>query len=171
MGIFLSTYENKVDKKGRLSIPMPFRAAATTTSYQGVVLYQPQGLQCIEGADVKFLEQLTVQLYDSENPLSNAQNARISKLLQSSIQLAFDGGGRISLPQKLKDYAGISTDVMLVGLGRKFQIWDPSAFATYQTWLDKLASEPGAEIPGLGVQGLTPPTNDKNSNHDGGGSS
>ena len=46
-------------------------------------------------------------------------------LFGESVQLAFDGDGRITLPQELMESIGLDGQVAFVGLGRKFQMWDP----------------------------------------------
>ena len=62
-------------------------------------------------------------------------------IFASSRQLAFDGGGRVSLPKDLHEYAGLNGKVTFVGLGRRFEIWSPKALEDRKEGLLALARE------------------------------
>ena len=62
-------------------------------------------------------------------------------IFASSRQLAFDSGGRVSLPKDLHEYAGLNGKVTFVGLGRRFEIWSPKALEERKANLLELARE------------------------------
>jgi len=129
MPLFLSSYVNKVDKKGRISVPAPFRSALVGQSFQGVVLFKATNHPCIEGFDFSKMDELSSRL-DQFDLFSNEQDDLATAIFGEAIQCPFDSEGRINIPQSLLDYAKITDGAAFVGLGRKFQIWDADAFET-----------------------------------------
>ncbi|HRK97149.1 MAG TPA: division/cell wall cluster transcriptional repressor MraZ [Alphaproteobacteria bacterium] len=127
MPLFLSTYVNKVDKKGRISVPATFRSTLVGQSFQGVVLFKATGHACIEGFDFGTMEELSQRL-DHFDMFSDQQDDIATAIFAESVQCPFDSEGRINVPQSLLDYAKIHDGAAFVGLGRKFQIWDVDQF-------------------------------------------
>lgn len=127
MALFLSTFVNKVDKKGRVSVPATFRAALTQQSFQGIVCYRSFTADAIEGCGMDRLERLseTVDQFDAFSP---EQDDITSLIFADARQLAWDGEGRIILPEDLLAHAHISEAAAFVGKGKTFQIWEPEAF-------------------------------------------
>ena len=150
MAFFLSTFTNKVDKKGRVSIPAPFRNAVAQSSFTGVVVYQPFNMPCIEGADISFLEQLSDRLYGDFGPFDPDQMSVATAILAGASQLSFDPEGRVMLPTELKEFAGIDGQATFVGIGRKFQIWAPDAYAQHREEQMALAAQKAPTLPAFG---------------------
>lgn len=153
MAFFLSTFKNKVDKKGRVSVPAPFRSAVAAGHFPGVVVYRPLNLPCIEGADMSFLEQLSDRLYGDFGPFNPDQMSVATAILAGASQLQFDPEGRVMLPAELREFAGIDGAATFVGLGRKFQIWDTAAYEAHQKEQLALASETAPNLPPFGGGG------------------
>lgn len=125
MGLFLSTTINKMDKKGRVSVPSGFRAALAEESFQGVVLFRSYTQKTIEGVGMSAMEAMSDRMDNNFAFFSDDHDDMATVLFGESIQLAFDGDGRITVPQDLADFADINDKVAFVGLGQKFQIWNP----------------------------------------------
>jgi MraZ protein len=130
MPLFLSTFINKVDRKGRVSVPAGFRAALTAGEWAGVVLYRSPLLPAIVGADLAYMERHSAEV-DELMSLSDPRQALSASILADSRQLAFDPEGRISLPADLMAHAGITEQAAFVGRGKTFQIWEPKALEDY----------------------------------------
>ncbi len=139
MALFLSTYENKVDKKGRVSVPASFRSAVASSHFSGVAIYRHIKLPCIEGSDISFLEGLSERFYQDYDPLNFDQLPAATSILAESNQLAFDADGRILLPAAMREFAGVDSQATFVGLGRMFQIWHPASFAEHRLQQRSLA--------------------------------
>lgn len=137
MAFFLSTFKNKVDKKGRVSVPAAFRTAVAGSHFPGIVVYRPFNLPCVEGADMSFLEQLSDRLYGDFGPFDTDQMSVATAILAGANQLQFDPEGRVMLPSELREFAGIGDYATFVGLGRKFQIWGAEAYEAHKE--DQLA--------------------------------
>lgn len=129
MPLFLSTYANKVDKKGRISVPAPFRTTLSGQPFQGVVLFKATGHPCLEGFDFGTMDELSKRL-DHFDLFSNQQDDLATAIFGEAVQCPFDSEGRIGIPTTLLDFAKIDEGATFVGLGRKFQIWDTAAFET-----------------------------------------
>ena len=125
---FLSTATNKVDKKGRVSVPALFRANIGPDGFQGVIAYKSFKHACIEGSDVSFMEQLSERIHGDFGFFSDENEALATVLLGKSTQLSFDTEGRIHIPKDFLDHANIKEHCTFVGLGNKFQIWEPKAY-------------------------------------------
>lgn len=134
MPLFTSTYTNKVDKKGRVSVPAAFRAALPDSD-QCVAVFPSLVSKAIEGFDFPYLEHISERLnnFDMLISPSLAQDPA-AKILSRSIKISFDGDGRMVLPQDFMKHAGISDRALFVGLGRTFQIWSPEEYqAVFQS--------------------------------------
>lgn len=128
MALFLSTYINKIDKKGRVSVPATFRAALANESYQGVVLFPSYKLNAIEGVGMGAMEVMGARMDQNFAFFSDDHDELATVLFGESIQLSFDENGRITLPQSFLDFAGLTDQIAFVGLGNKFQLWNPAEF-------------------------------------------
>lgn len=131
MTLFLSTYINKVDKKGRVSVPASFRAALANQAFQGVVVIRSNAFSALEGFSWDYMQELGNRL-DAFDLFSAKQDDLATAIFAEARQLAFDGDGRVMLPQDLAAFAGLDEQAAFVGMGRKFQIWNPQALEKRQ---------------------------------------
>ena len=130
--MFLSTYENRLDKKGRVSVPATFRSYLSNLGYNGIICFPSFNHQCIESWPQDRIEMVTSAI-DNLNPFEEKKDYFATSILAESINLQFDGEGRISLTNKLIKHAKIKNNMLFVGQGRTFQIWDPTVFEKFKT--------------------------------------
>lgn len=140
MALFLSRSVNKVDKKGRVSVPAPFRAALGEEITDGIALTKPVSrLDCIEAAPMSRAHQRMAQLdeldEDDEDHWALAMVA-----LGNMRQVTFDPEGRIILPEDLKEFAGIDDTAVFVGMGKTFQIWHPDRLTVRMAEAEEIAA-------------------------------
>ena len=131
MALFVSTFINKVDRKGRVSVPASFRAALTNQVPQGIVVYPSFTSAAIEGCGSDFLEQLADSTTAAFDLFSTEQDDINTLIFSSSHQLAWDPEGRVILPEEILAHANISEQAAFVGKGRTFQIWEPEALQNH----------------------------------------
>ena len=131
MALFLSTFVNRVDKKGRVSVPATFRAALAAEKFGGVIVFPHLSLPAIEGLGMQQMEKLSAGI-DSFNPFSDEHDAFALSILADSYQLPFDSEGRVVLPEALLAHAKIRDRAAFAGRGSTFQIWEPAAFRANQ---------------------------------------
>lgn len=147
MALFLSTYVNKVDRKGRVSVPARFRETLAGQSFSGIVVYRSLKLAAIECCGFERIAQLAARL-DQLPEFSDERDA-LSSVLADTQELAFDGEGRIVLPQPFCAHAGIAENAAFVGLGATFQIWEPDRFTRHQEEMRERARQRGMTLPPL----------------------
>ena len=131
MKIFMSNTENKIDSKGRVSIPSQFRSVLEFQGFAGVYLFPSFTSQCIDGGGQILINQISesvekMQLFAEET------DALTTALFSETYQLNYDQDGRVSLPESLMMHAGLKDRVTFAGIGQKFQMWEPSAFESFK---------------------------------------
>ena len=129
--MFLSTFENKLDKKGRVSVPSSFRSYLSNLGYNGIVCYPSFNHSCIEAWPQDRVERI-LNAIDNLNPFDEKKDFFATSILAESTNLQFDGEGRVLLSSKLLKHAKIKTRMLFVGQGRTFQIWEPTNFEKFK---------------------------------------
>ncbi|MFK7974000.1 MAG: division/cell wall cluster transcriptional repressor MraZ [Rickettsiaceae bacterium] len=127
MNIFLSRYINKIDAKGRVSVPAGYRTALATQSFNGIIVYPSFKNQCIEACSMSRLEELSKIIHNLD-PYSEERDAFETIVLGEAVQLQFDNEGRVILPNYLTKQVDITNQACFVGKGLVFEIWNPDYF-------------------------------------------
>ena len=136
--MFLSSFENKLDKKGRVSVPATFRSHLSSMGYNGFISYPSFNHTALEACSQDRIEKLSNTI-DSLSPFEEKRDYFATSVLSESISLQFDTEGRVSFTKKLLDHAKIKNDILFVGLGKTFQIWDPKIFDKFKVVAQKKA--------------------------------
>jgi len=132
---FIGTHQNKLDAKGRVSIPAQFRTVLKQMSDVGeaspvapLVLRPSHQHPCIEGWPQKTFEALSAPLngYDQFSP---EHDDLVMALFGDACTMETDKEGRIVLPSQLVTHAGLTENVVFIGTNKTFQIWEPIAGA------------------------------------------
>ena len=129
--MFLSTYENKLDKKGRVSVPASFRSYLSNLGFNGVICYPSFNNNCIEAWPQDRIEKISNAI-DSLNPFEEKKDYFATSILSESTNLQFDSEGRISIASKLLKHAMIRNKVLFVGHGKTIQIWEPANYEKFK---------------------------------------
>lgn len=140
MALFLSTFVNKLDKKGRISVPASFRAALNGQNYTGIIAYPSFVNKCIEACGMSRIEKLNESI-DTMDPFSEERDAFATSILANCVQLPFDTEGRVTIPDDLLKEAGVKEKGVFVGKGSTFEIWNPVEFEKFAEASKKLAKE------------------------------
>lgn len=126
--LFMDTVINKVDSKGRVSLPADYRALAKDKQSE-IVCYRNVSQPCIEGCFEDLLEKLASDIENATDFFSETQDDLTNLIFGDARRFSFDSTGRILLSEKLLAHAHISDMAVFVGKGRKFQIWNPELWA------------------------------------------
>ncbi len=137
--MFLSTYQNKIDKKGRVSVPASFRSYLSNLGYNGAICYPSFNNQSIEAWPQDRIEKISSSI-DTLNPFEEKRDFFATSILSESINLQFDSEGRITLTPKLLKHAKIRNSMIFVGQGKTFQIWEPTIFEKFKVTARKKAN-------------------------------
>lgn len=149
---FLGTHQNKLDSKGRVSVPASFRAALRGRDESNgthLVLRPSHHYPCIEAWPSTEFEALAEPL-NRLDIFSQAHDDLAASLYSDAFPVEADKEGRIVLPDSLVTYAGLGETVVFMGLGRIFQIWEPSAAERRRAEARDRARAHGLTLPGAG---------------------
>ena len=136
--MFLSNFENKLDKKGRVSVPATFRSHLASMGYNGFISYPSFNHPALEACSQDRIEKLSSSI-DNLNPFEERRDFFATSILSESESLQFDTEGRVSLSEKMLKHSKIKNDVLFVGLGQTFQIWEPNNFEKFKVIARKKA--------------------------------
>ncbi len=131
LDLYLSKFTNRLDAKGRVSIPASFRGVLARDGFDGLYVYpslEEQAVDC--GGNILLSEIETLLTPFSKG--SDAWHAFAATLFGESEILKIDGEGRIMVPDGIKTHTGITSEITFVGMGYKFQLWEPNRFRAYQ---------------------------------------
>ena len=129
--MFLSTYENNIDKKGRYLCLHNLDHIYPVWDL-GIVCFPSFNQQCLEAWPQDRIEKISDAI-DNLNPFEEKKDYFATSILSESVNLIFDTEGRISLTKKLLQHSKIKTRILFVGLGKTFQIWEPTSFEKFRT--------------------------------------
>jgi MraZ protein len=136
--MFRGRFQHRIDPKGRLSVPSKFRDALAT--YDGTLVIVPND-HCLEVHPLEEWQRIETKL--REQPIFDPEVRELSRIYVSNAKEAtLDAAGRILIPPDLREKAGLSKEVTLVGGGLpQFELWDRSRFEEYErTRQDRLPS-------------------------------
>jgi len=136
--MFLSSFENKIDKKGRVSVPATFRSHLSSLGYNGFITYPSFNHSALEACSQDRIEKLSMTI-DSLNPFEEKRDYFATSVLSESENLQFDTEGRVVISEKLLSHAKIKNNALFVGLGKTFQIWEPKNFEKFKVFARKRA--------------------------------
>lgn len=142
----MGTFENKVDRKGRVSVPATFRQVLGTQSFAGIVAFPSHRANALEACGIDFMEELNENMTGFDL-FSDPHDDLAFTIFADSQQLSFDGEGRIVLPPNLAQHAGITDRAAFVGKGKTFQIWEPEALYEQKTNARSRAQNQGLTLP------------------------
>jgi len=127
MDRFVSTVTLRLDAKGRVSIPALFRQVLARDGFAGLYCYPALDQPAIDAGGNALMAEIEA-LMARFVPFSPERERFAAVLYGASATLKIDGEGRVILTEPLKAHAGIADAVTFVGLGHKFQIWEPGRF-------------------------------------------
>jgi len=126
---FIGRYLNKVDKKGRVSVPAIWRPNLIGKNFAGIIAQSSLSEQAIDAYPKDYLNLLQNKL-DLNDPLLE-ENEYESTLIFGGAILSFDNEGRVIISESLRSEIKINSEALFVGMGRRFRIWNPQIFDDY----------------------------------------
>ena len=126
MDLFVSQFVNKIDKKGRVSLPSQFRNALPKKSKNEIILIKSLKFKSIEGCSSERINKIANKI-DELDIFSDDQDDFATSIFSEIIPTNLDKEGRFLIPENLKAYSNISSEVTFIGQGHYFQIWEPLA--------------------------------------------
>ena len=124
---FVSQFVNKLDAKGRVSVPAQYRQVLAAQATEGFYCIRSAGLRSLTGYGQERLDDLAEQL--KAYPAGSHDYLVLATYASQARQLGFDDEGRVRLPDEFIAYAGLKDRVLFSGAMQLFEIWDPETFA------------------------------------------
>lgn len=126
---------HKVDAKGRVSVPAPFRRVLEEGDPDWTdglnptfaLIYGSPTTGCVEGYPIRSIAEIDDAI--AALPRFSAERKRLERMLNSKSDYAqIDETGRMLLPAALRERIGVSSEALFAGMGEKFEIWAPDAY-------------------------------------------
>ncbi len=136
---------NKIDKKGRVSVPKSFRDALAGETLAGVYVFPSFKTRALEACGADYMARLADSLGDLDL-FSDEEDEMAVAILENAHALNFDPEGRVVLPPELLAYANLTDQAMFVGRGARFRIWEPAAYETHSRAALENARRRGATL-------------------------
>ncbi|MDJ0686370.1 MAG: hypothetical protein QNJ84_16915 [Alphaproteobacteria bacterium] len=132
MALFTGNFENKVDGKGRVSLPASFRDELPDRSAGGgqrsFYIFPSPTAPGLEAADAGFIERIA-EAIETQTELFSPEEEALSQIIANALPVACDSTGRFVLPPRFQEAAQIKDKALFVGKIRRFQIWSPAVYA------------------------------------------
>jgi len=112
-------------------VPASYRSYLSNLGYNGIVCFPSFNNHCIEAWPQDRIEKISNAI-DTLNPFEEKKDYFATSILSESINLQFDSEGRVILTTKLLKHSKIKNNVLFVGQGKTFQVWEPTAFEKFR---------------------------------------
>lgn len=145
MTLLVGRHSFKIDKKGRVSVPKPFRDSFEGQDFAGLFAYPLFKVDAIEACGEDFMSRLSESLEDLDL-FSDEHDDLAAVILENAHRLPFDSEGRVVLPKELLDFANITNEVLFVGRGARLQMWEPAAYEINRKQAFERARSRGATL-------------------------
>ena len=126
MNLFVSQFVNKIDSKGRVSLPSIFRNALPKQFKNEIILFKSFKFKSIEGCSIDRINKISDRINELDF-FSDDQDDFATSIFSEIVPTKLDKEGRFLIPENLKLYSNLSDEVKFIGQGHYFQIWEPKA--------------------------------------------
>lgn len=143
--MFLGAFEHTIDGKGRVAIPARYRELL------GERFVLTKGFEaCIQAFPMARWDETAAKL--NALPLGNPEARNLRRLLfAAAAEVEFDRQGRILIPVSLREYAGLTEEVLITGMNTYFELWSGERWRSFQATLDEQGAEIAEKLAGLGL--------------------
>ena len=125
---FIGTHEHTLDAKGRLTLPARFRSLLG----EGCVVARSQYSDaCLAVWKHEDFERFSAQLL-SQDMGDEAVRRRVRIWSSEAFDAEIDANGRLAVPQRLRAFAGLSKEVLVIGALETIELWSPENWQTYR---------------------------------------
>ena len=138
--MFLSTSHNKIDKKGRVSVPASFRNQLEISG-GSLILFKSLQYKSIEGTSLQRMNQY-VEAIDELDSLSDEASI-LRMMMADSFEIKYDSEGRITIPENLIIFSEIKNIAVFMGIGKSFLIWSDLQYEKQYSKTQKKLKEIG----------------------------
>ncbi|MFQ6609197.1 MAG: division/cell wall cluster transcriptional repressor MraZ [Fidelibacterota bacterium] len=127
---FTGEFSYSLDAKGRLSIPAKYRKSLNPENHGILVI-----VKGFDGELIAYplIDWLVVEAeLNSLNSIKRRNRNFVRNIIRTAAHVQLDSHGRIAIPEALLNYAKIEKDVRIVGMIKRFELWNPSVLTQYE---------------------------------------
>jgi MraZ protein len=132
--VFFGTFNHAIDAKGRTSLPARFRESLAAAGESKIVLTQYPHWRAVQALPQSVWKELEKKVLET-SPLDARAQRNVLRFYSSAHEVDLDPHGRVLVPPPLREWAGLSKDVVWVGMGRTIHLYDRAA------WEEQMARE------------------------------
>ena len=137
MNLLTGEYNNTIDDKGRVSFPVKLRTAVN----QNVVMVTKGLDRCLWLFTTDEWEAFQTKLMSNASMMKSRSLNVVRHFVAPAQPVEFDKNGRLSIPQSLREYAGLTKEVTILGMAKFVEIWDSRAYKDYLAACDESGAE------------------------------
>ena len=137
---FVGNHTVKSDAKNRIAIPANFRKTLAESGDKSFVLQKDIFQNCLTLYPISEWEKQLSHLREKLNPYNSKHKRFKSQFFRDTAELSLDSGGRILLPQKLMQLAGIEKEIEIIGTDTTIEIWNKIEYDNYGMKTDEFAT-------------------------------
>ncbi|MBQ3671796.1 MAG: division/cell wall cluster transcriptional repressor MraZ [Treponema sp.] len=127
MELLTGEYKNTLDEKGRIQLPSKLRG-----NLSGNVLIVTQSLdRCLWLYTPEEWKNLSSKIMESASPFNTQNRLVLRRLIAPAQEVEFDKSGRLSIPQSLREYAGLAKECVILGINKYMELWDAETYEKY----------------------------------------
>ncbi len=134
--MFLGSYNYSIDAKGRISIPAKLRKFVSPEANDTFVMTRGSSL-CLNIYPMNYWKELVSDKLDKLNSFDPKETKFMRLFLQEAAEDQFDSQSRLLVPKKLIDFAKIEKDVIILGMNRYIEVWNPQLYEEYLKEIDE----------------------------------
>ncbi len=131
MELLTGEYRNTLDEKGRILFPSKLRNELFGDSEKNVLIVTQSFDHCLWLYTLDEWKSLSSKIMESASPFSKQNRLVLRSLIAPAQEVELDKAGRLSIPQSLRDYAGLTKDCIILGINRYMELWDAESYGEY----------------------------------------
>ena len=128
MKYFVGTYENKMDSKGRVSLPAPFRDIVTNGDSTSFYIFPSPTSNTLEAGGADLMDYIASSI-EEQAPMFSEEESALSYIMASARLVQCDSTGRFVMPAEFIEFVNLNISATFVGKGRRFQIHNSNAYS------------------------------------------
>jgi len=124
-------YRNTLDEKGRILFPAKLRNELFGETEKNVLIVTQSFDRCLWLYTLDEWKSLSSKIMETASPFSKQSRLVLRSLIAPAQEVELDKAGRLSIPQSLREYAGLSKDCVILGINKYMELWDAEEYSKY----------------------------------------
>lgn len=124
-------YRNTLDEKGRILIPSKLKNELFDGADKNVLVVTQSFDRCLWLYTVDEWKSLSAKIMETASPFNSQNRLVLRTLVAPAQEIELDKSGRLSIPQSLREYAGLAKDCVILGINKYIELWDAESYSLY----------------------------------------